>query len=151
MAVVDHMDHARALLNGIPALRCSCDLDLLVFFAKHSRALLSSEQLARLLGYELTEIARSLSVLVAAGYLTRSQKQNRVSPARMYVFSTDAMDGGPLSAIVRFASSRDGRLALRLALASSPAALDADAPRLEPKTGARDQMSSERGRVDVGP
>jgi hypothetical protein len=146
------MDHARALLNGIPALRCPCDLDLLVFFAKHSRTLLSSEQLARLLGYELTEIARSLSVLVAAGYLTRSQKQNRVSPARMYVFSTDAMDAGPLSAIVRFASSRDGRLALRLALASSPAALDADAPRLEAKTtGARDQMSSERGRVDVGP
>jgi hypothetical protein len=118
--VVDQMDQARALLNGIPTLRSPCDLDLLVFFAKHSRTLLSSEQLARLLGYEIKEISRSLDVLVTAGYLTRSQKQHRVGPARMYVFSTEAMDGGPLLAMVRLASSPEGRMALRLALAPSP-------------------------------
>jgi hypothetical protein len=142
------MDHARELLNGIPTLRRPCDLDLLVFFAKHSRTLLSSEQLARLLGYELDEIARSLDVLVAAGYLTRSQKQNRTRPVQLYVFSTDAMNGGPPPAIVRLASSPEGRLALRLALMPPPAvggndsaiadghdeASPADAPRLEPKT-----------------
>ena len=53
------MDDARTLLNHIPAIQRPCDLDLLVFFARHWRALLSSEQLARLLGYPLKEIARS--------------------------------------------------------------------------------------------
>jgi hypothetical protein len=113
------MEHTRTLLNAIPALKRPCDLDLLVFFAKHSRALLSPEQLARLLGYDLKEVARSLDVLLAAGYLTRSPKQNRARPARMYVFSDDAMNAGPLPAIVRLASSRKGRTALRLALTPS--------------------------------
>jgi hypothetical protein len=119
--VTVHMDQTRTLLNGIPTLQRPCDLDLLVFFAKHSTALLSSEHLARLLGYELKDIARSLDVLVAAGYVTRSQKQNRAGHARMYVFSTNGMDGGPLSAIVTLASSREGRIALRMALAPSRA------------------------------
>ena len=83
------------------------------------RTLMSSEQLARLLGYPIKEIARSLDALIAAGLLTRTQ--NPVRPARMYVFMADCANGGSLSAVVERASTREGRLALRGALAGSPA------------------------------
>ena len=112
-------DPARALLKRLPALQRPCDLDLLVFFAKHPRTLMSSEELARLLGYQLEEIARSLDVLLAAGFLTRTPTVARL--ARMYVFTTGGTDGGSLPAVVELASTRDGRLALRRALTHSPA------------------------------
>jgi hypothetical protein len=113
------MDHARTLLDSIPALQRPCDLDLLVFFARHPRTLMASEQLARLLGYQLREIAQSLDVLLAAGFLTPTQ--NRTHSARMYVFATDGTSGGSLPALVELASTREGRLALRWALTQSPA------------------------------
>jgi hypothetical protein len=108
------IDNARTLLSRIPALQRPCDLDLLVFFARHWRALLSTEQLARLLGYPLKEIARSRDALVAAGFLTRAQDKSR--PERMYVFEPEGMADSPLEAIVSFASTPDGRLSLRRAL-----------------------------------
>ena len=107
-------DPARALLERLPALQRPCDLDLLVFFAQHMRTLMSSEQLARLLGYPIKEVARSLDALIAAGLLTRTQ--NPVRPARMYVFTTGGANGGSLSAVVEYAATRKGRLALRAAL-----------------------------------
>lgn len=113
------MDQVRTLLNRIPALRRPCDLDLLVFFARHPRTLMTSEQLARLLGYKLNEIARSLDVLLKAGLLTRTQKPARL--ARMYVFATGGTNGGWLPTFVEFASTRDGRLALRRELIYSSA------------------------------
>ena len=112
-------DQARALLRRVPALQHPCDLDLLVFFAKHPRALMSSEQLAQLLGYPLKEIARSLDALLAAGLLTRTQHPARL--ARLYVFVTGGANGGSLQAVVEFASTRKGRLALRRALPNSQA------------------------------
>ncbi len=105
----------------MPALQRPCDLDLLVFFAKHPQTLLSSEQFARLLGYELKEVAQSLRVLLGAGLLTRSEKHSRTRPALMYVFPAHAMSGGTLPAIVKMASTRGGLLALRQALTRSPA------------------------------
>lgn len=113
------MDHARTLLNGIPALQRPCDLDLLVFFARHPRTLMTSEQLARLLGYQLNDVAQSLDVLLGAGFLTLTQNPSR--PVRMYVFPADGTHGGWLPAFVEFASTRAGRLALRRALTHSPA------------------------------
>ena len=112
-------DPAGRLLERLPALQRPCDLDLLMFFAQHGRTLMSSEQLARLLGYPLNEIARSLDALIAAGLLTRTQ--NPVRPARMYVFTPGGANGGSLSAVVARASTREGRLALRRALTGSPA------------------------------
>lgn len=112
-------EHARALLMRLPALQHPCDLDLLVFFAKHRRALMSSEQLAQLLGYPLNEIARSLDALLAAGFLTRTQHPARL--ARLYVFVAGGTNGGSLQAVVAFASTRTGRLALRRALPNSQA------------------------------
>ena len=111
------VDPARTLLERLPALKRPCDLDLLVFFAQHPRTLMSSEQLARLLGYPIKEIARSLDALIAADFLTRTQ--NPVRPARMYVFATGGANGGSLSAVVACASTREGRLALRRALIPS--------------------------------
>ena len=113
------MHDARMLLDHIPALQRPCDLDLLVFFARHWRAFLSSEQLARLLGYPLKDIARSRDVLVAAGLLTRVQDPTRAE--RMYFFEPEGMSGEALTAIVTLASTPRGRLTLRRALTSDPA------------------------------
>jgi hypothetical protein len=91
-------DDAHLLLDRIGVLKPACDLDLLVFFARHPRALLTSEQLAAWLGYELKQIAESLEVLLEAGLLARTQ--NPTHAARMYVFSiggsTIGATGNPL-------------------------------------------------------
>ena len=107
-------NHARVLLGHIPTLLRRCDLDLLMFFAKHPRTLMASEQLAKLLGYELKAVAQSLDVLLAAGLLTRTQNPTRT--ARLYEFATDGASQAWLPDFVAFASTRQGRLALRLAL-----------------------------------
>ncbi len=112
-------DPPRTLLERLPVLKRPCDLDLLLFFAQHRRTLISSEQLARLLGYPIKEIARSRDALIAAGFLTETQ--NPVSPARMSVFTPGGANSGSLSAVVEWASTREGHLALRAALKRSPA------------------------------
>lgn len=119
------MDSARTLLNRIPALQRPCDLDLLVFFAKHWRTLLSCEQLARLLGYPLKEIARSRDSLVAAGLLTRVQ--DSACAERMYVFEGEGMNGGPIPDIVELASTPVGRVSLRRALKAGTQTTQRDA------------------------
>lgn len=107
---------ARTLLERLPALQQFCDLDLLVFFSKHPLTLKSKEQLAHLLGYPANEIIRSLDALFTAGFLAGAR--NTVGPA-MYLFETGGTNGGLLLEVVEFASTRLGRLALRLELASS--------------------------------
>ena len=109
---------ARTLLSRIPALQLPSDLDLLVFFARHPRTLMASEQLARLVGYKPNEIAKSLDVLLDLGLLMRTP--NRTRTARMYVFPTEGTNDGWLPAFVELASTRDGRLALRRALTQPP-------------------------------
>ena len=136
-------DSARTLLERLPALQRPCDLDLLVFFAQHRRTLMSSEQLARLLGYPIKEIARSLDALIAAGLLTRTQ--NPVRPARMYVFTTGGANGGSLSAVVKCASTREGRLALRRALTRSSAG-GTDGPAAQAEDGLKTDRKNNRWR-----
>jgi hypothetical protein len=126
-------DDARALLDDVPALERPCDLDLLLFFARHPRTLISTEQLVRLLGYPLSEIGRSRDVLLAAGFLTRTQNTTQRPP--LYEFVPDGADGRSLSAVVELASTRNGRLTLRRALAVAraggtdvPAARSEDRP-----------------------
>src|SRR5439155_21913769 len=68
-----------------------CDLDLLRFFRRHPRALLTSEQLATFEAYDVQQVGRSLDTLIGAGLLTQSQ--NLKSGARMYVLAS----GGPLA------------------------------------------------------
>lgn len=102
------------LLDRVGVLRHACDLDLLVFFARHPRALLTSEQLATWLGYELKQIAQSLEVLFDAGFITRTQ--NPTHAARMYVFAIGGSNGGWLPTLLKLASTRVGRLAMVAAL-----------------------------------
>ena len=107
------LSSAQVFLNRIGVLKHSCDLDLLVFFARHPRALLTSEQLASWLGYELVQVADSLEVLMRAGLLTRTQ--NPAHAARLYVL--DFNTGGDwFPEFLALASTRVGRLAMREAL-----------------------------------
>jgi hypothetical protein len=110
-------EDACRLLDRIGVMNNPCDLDLLIFFARHPRSLLASESLASFLGYELKEIADSLETLLAAGLLTRLQSPAHAS--RLYVFAIDARGGAHhewLSSLLAAASTRDGRLVLRRAL-----------------------------------
>jgi hypothetical protein len=64
-------------------LRDACDLDLLLFFSRHPRVVLSSEQLAAYVGYDLAQVARALDRLLETGLLKRTLNQG--APGRMYV------------------------------------------------------------------
>jgi hypothetical protein len=103
-------EDAQRLLDRVTVLRHPCDLDLLLFFARHPRAIITSEQLASWLGYELKQIADSLEVLLSADVLTRTQ--NPTHAARMYVFKIEGPSGGWLPSLLALASTRAGRLAL---------------------------------------
>jgi hypothetical protein len=105
---------ARGLLDRIDLLENPCDLDLLVFFARHPRTLLASEQLAILLGYEFTQIAASLDVLQRAGLITMSE--NPLDTGHIFVFTTGDPGAGWLPDLLELASTREGRLALVRAL-----------------------------------
>ena len=107
-------EHANRLIERIGVLRHPCDLDLLIFFARHPRSLLPSEHLAIAVGYGLKEVAASLDLLVDAQLVTRTQTQRHA--ARMYVFAADAPDRGWFPDLMKMASTRDGRLAMVFAL-----------------------------------
>jgi DNA-binding MarR family transcriptional regulator len=80
------------LLDRVGArLRHPCDLDLLRFFRRHPRALLTSEQLAACVGYDAQQVGLSLDSLIGAGLMTRSQAP-KVS-ARMYVLTSGGTHG----------------------------------------------------------
>jgi hypothetical protein len=111
-------DQARNLLDHVGVLRHPCDLDLLVFFARHPRTLMTSEQLAALTGYGVQQTAESLDRLLKAELLTRTQ--NPTHAARMYVFAASTTDGW-LPPLLEFGSTRRGRLAIRRVLAPPPA------------------------------
>ncbi len=109
-----YRDEARRVLERIAVVRDKCDLDLLIFFVLHPRALLASEQLAAFVGYELPRISASLDTLIGARLLTRAQSPNHA--ARLYVFTPDQIGGDWLPSLTRLASTREGRLALKEAL-----------------------------------
>ena len=108
--------HAQQLLDALE-IRRLCDLDLLVFFARHPRTLLTSEQLAGFIGFDLAQIAESLESLLRAGFLKRVVHLSY--SARMYIFALDGPSAVPIGSLIQFVSSRDGRLATKRALARS--------------------------------
>ena len=93
------------LLESIGTLRHSCDLDLLLFFHRHPRSLLTSERLAAYVGYDLNQMARSLDLLTEAGLLECSQ--NPTHAARMYLLKTP--ETGWLGSLLAVASTPEGR------------------------------------------
>jgi hypothetical protein len=94
-------------------LRDSCDLDLLLFFSRHPRVVLSSEQLASYVGYELPQVARALDLLLGAGLLKRTLNQG--APGRMYVLEVDHAEEW-LDPLRRVCATADGRNALKALL-----------------------------------
>jgi hypothetical protein len=102
---------AQQLLDRIKIIRTVCDLDLLVFFARHPRTILSSDSVASFLGYELKQIADSLEMFLAAGVISR--KQSAAHAARFYVLNDAAAKDDSVHAFLEFASHRPGRAALK--------------------------------------
>jgi DNA-binding transcriptional ArsR family regulator len=94
-------------------LRDACDLDLLLFFSRHPRVVLSSEQLAAYVGYELPQVARALERLLGAGLLKRTLNQG--APGRMYVLEVDHVEAW-LEPLRRVCATPDGRNALKALL-----------------------------------
>jgi DNA-binding MarR family transcriptional regulator len=93
------------LLNSIGVLQHPCDLDLILFFHRHPCALLTSDRLAAYVGYDLSQVGRSLDRLTDAGLVERTQ--NPTHAARMYVLKTP--ESGWLASLLEIASTREGR------------------------------------------
>jgi hypothetical protein len=101
------MQDLRSMLERIRSVRHACDLDLLLFFYRHSRALLTSEQLVAYLGYDRERVAKSLDGLIEAGLLTGSENRSRA--ARLYVLELGALPASVVSSLLKIAATRQGR------------------------------------------
>jgi MarR family len=97
-------------LDRIQCIRDPCDLDVLLFFYRHPRAFLLGERLAQYVGYELPQVTQSLETLITAGLLRRSPDSPHL--ARLYVLTPASTLGGWLASLLRFATTREGRLAV---------------------------------------
>ncbi|MGQ0655663.1 MAG: hypothetical protein ACT4P4_25960 [Betaproteobacteria bacterium] len=101
------------MLERIRGIRHTCDLDLLLFFYRHPRVLLTSERLVDCVGHNRELVAKSLEGLIESGLLTRTQRPSNT--ARLYVLELDALPGGVLRSFLKIAATREGRLeAIRL-------------------------------------
>jgi hypothetical protein len=143
-----HMSPKRvpALLNRIGCLSHPCDLDLLMFFHRHPRAVLTSESLALYVGHERSLVAQSLETLIAAHLLTRVLSPP--SSVQMYLLASTGPSGpllGWLDALLRLASTRGGRLAVVAALA------ERQAPHESTSTGGPEPPVTRRTRRDEPP
>jgi len=107
-------EDTRRLLDVVEVIRSPCDLDLLLFFVRHPRSLLTSDQIAALLGYPIKDIAVSLEGLLAADLL--SGRQHPSQAASMYIFAASGQPNEGLPAVLRLASTRAGRLSFVKAL-----------------------------------
>lgn len=94
-------------------LRNGCDLDLLLFFSRHPRVVLSSEQLAAYVGHDLAEVAQSLDLLLGAGLLKRTLHHG--ASGRMYVLEVDHAEQW-LEPLRRVCATPGGRNALKALL-----------------------------------
>ena len=88
-------------------VRDECDLDLLVFFYRHPRVLLTSEQISTLVGYPMNRVADSIDCFIVSGLLDRTQ--NAMHAARMYLLKLDGPSGHGPRALLQVASNREGR------------------------------------------
>lgn len=102
-----HSEDAKRLIADVPLIRDACDLDLLAFFHRHPRTILTSENLAALVGYDMRQIGKALDAFVDAGILERIQSSTHA--ARMYLLSLQGPRGGGLRAVLELASTRRGR------------------------------------------
>lgn len=101
------MEDIKQLLARASVIRSACELDLLVFFYRHPRALLTSEQVAAFLGYDMKKIAKAIEAFVEEGLLERTQ--NPAHAARLYVLMLNGPQRGGLISLLNLASTRQGR------------------------------------------
>lgn len=97
----------RRLLARTPLIRNSGDLDLLVFFYRHPRTLLTSEQIAAFVGRDMKVVAEALDTFIAAGFVERLH--NPTHAARMYLLVVHGPEGKGLKRLLELASTRQGR------------------------------------------
>jgi DNA-binding MarR family transcriptional regulator len=109
-------EQEQRLLARVPVIQTACDLDLLVFLHRHPRALLTTEQLAGFIGYDLKDIVKSLDAFVAAGLLDRTN-QPSTHAARLFVLSLAGTQGRGTTALIDLGSTRQGRERILGALA----------------------------------
>lgn len=102
-----HLDEIKRLLARAPMIQGACELDLLVFLHRHPRTLLTNEQLAAFVGYDMKRVATAIDAFVDAGLLERTQ--NPKHAARMCLLLLDGSQGGGLKELVEVASTRPGR------------------------------------------
>lgn len=112
-SISDHRSVAESTAL-LAVLESSCDLDVLVFFHRHPRTLLTPFDLARHVGYRTAEIDASIETLVVAGLVTASRPRESTA-ARLYEF-TPGRWATVLPCLLWLASTADGRGALRQAL-----------------------------------
>jgi hypothetical protein len=100
------------LIEGA-GLRSPCDLDLLLFFVRHPRVVLGSDQLASYVGYEIQHVERALHLLLGGRLLKRTLNQG--ATGRMYVLAVDDAAAW-VEPVRRLCATPDGRHALRTLL-----------------------------------
>ena len=96
-----------ALLARNPAVASACELDLLVFLYRHPRTLLTNEQLAAFVGYDMKHVAQAIEAFIDAGLLERTQ--NSMHAARMYLLLLEGPQRGGLKTLLDLASTQQGR------------------------------------------
>jgi hypothetical protein len=85
----------------------ACELDLMVFLYRHPRTLLTNEQIAAFVGYDMKQIALVIETFIAAGLLERTQ--NSMHAARMYLLLLDGPQITGLKTLLDMASTLQGR------------------------------------------
>lgn len=108
-------EEIKRLLAGAPVIQYACDLDLMGFLHRHPRTLLTTEQLAGFVGYNLKDIARALDALIEAGLLARTTQQS-LHAARMFVLVLDGPQGGGVRELLELGSTRAGRKSILAAM-----------------------------------
>jgi DNA-binding MarR family transcriptional regulator len=103
-------EELKQLLAGISVIQNGCDLDLLVFLSRHPRTLLTNEQIAAFVGYDMKQVAQSLEAFIEAGLLERIQ--NPMHAARMYLLELKGPQTGGFKKLLDVAFTREGRRAI---------------------------------------
>ena len=107
------IDPAAVPLVEAAGLRDTCDLDLLLFFSRHPRVVLSSEQLATYVGYDVQHVARALDFLLGRGLLKRTLHAR--APGQMYVLEVDHAEEW-LESLRQLCATPEGRNSLKALL-----------------------------------
>ena len=123
----DPTQNIQKLLARTAVIAGPCELDLLLFLYRHPRTLLTNEQLAAFVGYDMKQIAKSIDAFIDAGLLERTQ--NSMHAARMYLLVLDGDESGGLKALLKIASTREGRRDILQVLAPGRPNPPADLPR----------------------